>query len=51
MLISMASLILLAIFGVALLGISSSTYRIQANDKSRVQALLIAECITKKVYN
>ena len=47
----MAAIVILGIFSVALLAASSSTYQMQANNRHRMQALLIAEGGAEKVYS
>jgi len=51
MVVSMAAIVILGIFSVALLAASSSTYQMQANNRHRMQALLIAEGGAEKVYS
>lgn len=51
MVVSMAALVILSIFSVALLAASSHTYQMQASNRHRMQALLIAEGGAEKVYN
>lgn len=51
MVVSMAAIVILAIFSVALLSASSSTYQMQAGNRYRMQALLIAEGGAEQVYN
>lgn len=49
--VSMAGIVILSIFSVALLTVSSSTYQMQASNRQRMQALLIAEGGAERVYN